>query len=460
MPADASRDVPDLSFNGAAQHDGYVVCAGGGDCSSGFLDGAGSYDVYGGTSVSTPAFAGILAVLEQKLSSKGLGNVNPNIYGLANSTYAATVFHDVTSGTNAVPCAAGSPDCSAGYPGFYAAGTLPCPANSCIGDIAYGSIGYTAGVGYDLTSGWGSVDVANMVADWTLAAPVGVTTTTQNASTVSVTTSAATVTAGNPVTIGVTVGSNTAGAASPTGTVTLLVDNVVIGSPVTLSSGTASFPAYATTNLVSGPHVFAVSYSGDTTYAGAKGFTSVDVTSAVSADFSLTPATVSASVVSGGTASPITFTLTPLNGFVGSVSLSASTNDNLNATYAFSVDPVIISGTTAGTTTLTLQAFTSQGNAKPLTRARVGQTALTMGGAGFALAGLVLFALPRRRNRWSALMLAMVAVAAISASGCGSSGTANTNTPPGTYTVNVTASGTNAGGVALTHTATVTFTVQ
>jgi subtilase family serine protease len=195
VPADASRDVPDVAYAAAANHDGYLYCAFG-SCSNGGFSytsaGVTSYDVAGGTSFATPIFAGTLALVEQKIAGK-IGNANPTIYGLANSTYLDTVFHNKTSGgNNAAPCTPGTPDCSAGFPNYYAAGTLACPANSCGGTIDFPAIGYVAGSGYvyDTATGWGSVDIANFVNDWSLATPIVTTTTsTNNASAVTVTTS-------------------------------------------------------------------------------------------------------------------------------------------------------------------------------------------------------------------------------------------------------------------------------
>jgi len=491
VPADASRDVPDVAFNAAANHDGYLVCVLGSCTNGGYSFTATSttgqtvteYNVFGGTSVATPSFAGILALLEQKVGSK-LGNVNPNIYGLANSTYASTVFHEKTSGgNNAAPCTLGTPDCNTGYPNFYASGTLACPANSCGGTIDFPSFGYLAGSGYvyDTATGWGSVDVANMVNDWLLATPETTTTTAGNPVTVTASTTTPSVSSGTAVTITTTVASASSGiTAAPTGTVQLLVDSVVEGSAVTLSNGAASFPAFATTNLAAGGHTFAVSYSGDSNYAGGKGSVSVDITSATSADFQLTPATTTVTVASGATAAGVTYTVTPLNGFVGDVSFTASTTSTtLDATYSFSVSPVVISSTTAGTTVLTLEAFQSEtGDAKKglirrggLTTALhrqmpLGANPWTLGGSGLALAGLLLVGLPRRyRNRWSVLLIALISVGVLSAAGCsGPSGAPNSNdgninTTPGTYSITVTATGTNAAGATLTHNATVSFVV-
>ena len=137
VPNDFARDVPDVSLNAAANHDGYLFCSQG-SCVNGFRTSAtptascstgNCLDVVGGTSVATPAFAGIIALVQQKIGA-ATANANPVIYALANSTYYGTVFHDVTTGNNSSPCTAGSTDCPSG-----------------------GSIGYSATAGYDLATG-------------------------------------------------------------------------------------------------------------------------------------------------------------------------------------------------------------------------------------------------------------------------------------------------------------------
>ena len=472
VPADASRDVPDLSFNSGAQHDGYLVCVFA-SCTNGTFgytsQGNTVYAVFGGTSVATPAFAGILALLEQKVGPR-LGNLNPTLYGLANSSFAPSVFHDKSAGgTNAAPCHLGSIDCSPGSPNFYAAGTLPCPASSCSGNIAYPAIGYVAGTGYvyDLATGWGSVNVTNMVNDWLLATPTGTgSVSALNRSTTTVTSSAPSVSSGGSVTISASVAGS--GSATPTGTATLLVDNVAAGSAVAIANGSVTFLAYNTANLASGRHTFSVSYSGDATYAGSKSSVNVDVTSASAADFTLTPATATVAVPAGGTAPGVTYTVTPLNGFVGDVNFSAGVpaNSTLNATYIFSVTPVVLSGVTAGTTVLTLQAFVVPTAGGKGFKHSLGLTASfaklwTLGGSGIAWAGLMLISLPRRRrSRFSEVLLALASVSILAVSGCTTGTSRNTNTTPGTYAVTVTAQGTNASGTVLTHNVSLTFVVQ
>ncbi len=134
VPKDDARDVPDVSIAASFDHDGYYAVSGG---ASGF---------YGGTSIAAPVFAGVAVLLNHYLVATGiqpqpgLGNINPALYRLAQN--ASGVFHDITAGNNAVPCAAASPQCE---------GT---------------SFGSSAASGYDLATGLGSPDVSNLVQQW------------------------------------------------------------------------------------------------------------------------------------------------------------------------------------------------------------------------------------------------------------------------------------------------------
>jgi subtilase family serine protease len=115
-PNDDSRDVPDIAFNAASNHDGYIVCSQG-SCQNGFLSSSGELDVFGGTSFVAPTFSGLLTLVEQKLGGTpnvGIGNVNPVLYGLANGPTYSSVFHDITTGNNSVPCSQGTPNCPNG----------------------------------------------------------------------------------------------------------------------------------------------------------------------------------------------------------------------------------------------------------------------------------------------------------------------------------------------------------
>lgn len=454
VPNDLSRDVPDVSLDAASNHDGYLFCSQG-SCIDGFRDASGNLTVVGGTSVSTPEFAAVLALVQQKIGA-ATANANPVIYALANSTYSAAVFHDVTVGNNASPCTAGSPDCPAG-----------------------GSIGYSAGVGYDLATGWGSVDAFNLVSSWTLVTPVGVGSAGSEASTTTLAASSASVTSGTAVTITATVanGGTTTESASPTGTVQFLLDNVVSGGVVTLSGSAATF-SLATTSLASGNHLISAVYSGDSVYAGSKGTVTIDVVSATAADFSLDPVTATVTTKSGTDAPGLVFTVTPVNGFTGSVAFtSGTTSGALTASANFSVTPVVITSTAAGTTTLTLSAYVTHaiGGTGKISFSPAGSASAAAprgvkngwyAGSGAAFACVLLLIVPRLR-RFGALLGAVLAVTALGGmlglSGCGSSSSnipTTTNATPGSYTINVSATGTNAAGVQSTHSSTVTFVVQ
>ena len=133
VPSDGYRDVPDISFN-ASGHTGYEVV-------EGPLGGRRQYLVRPLYSQDLN-FAESIRSLEWESDAAGSGNVNPRIYQMAAAVPSA--FHDVTSGNNIVPCYVG-PDCTTG------------------------SFGYTAGPRYDLTTGWGSLDVNTFFQNWQVA---------------------------------------------------------------------------------------------------------------------------------------------------------------------------------------------------------------------------------------------------------------------------------------------------
>ncbi len=160
VPADGKRDVPDISVSGSSFVDPYLVCSQAfystqsppstaTSCANGFRanDSSGSLAAVGGTSVGAPTFAAIIALINQATGSKGQGNANPMLYRLAASS--ASAFHDVTTGDNKVPCTAGSPNCPQGTT----------------------SIGFSAGAGYDLATGLGSIDVAKLITAWKAVTP-------------------------------------------------------------------------------------------------------------------------------------------------------------------------------------------------------------------------------------------------------------------------------------------------
>lgn len=447
VPQDNARDVPDVSLHAALLHDATLICtsdgtAAGNFCVDGWKNSSGSHDIVGGTSIGAPAFAGILALVVQKTGAP-LGNPNPKVYALANSTYYSTSFHDVTVGDNKQPCSAGTTNCPAG-----------------------GNIGYSATVGYDLASGWGSLDVNNFVTNWPLVTPL-VSTIGSTISATAISASASKVTQGTSVTYSVTVKAFSGSGATPTGTVQFLLDNVAQGSPVTLASGAASY-TLTTASIPSGAHTVRAAYSGDTTYAGSSAFTALEVVSSATADLSVVPASNTLSVTSGGTGS-VGVTVNGLNSFTGTVTLSATSTAS-NSSVGLSATSISLTNTkTVGTTTLTFAAYKAN--------ATTGQSASVrpaskpwFAGSGVALAGLMMLVLPRKRKYLGALAV-LFSVGLFGLTGCGSGGNSGsggsgggtgggtTNTSAGNYTVTVTATGTS-GSTTVTKTATITVTVN
>jgi subtilase family serine protease len=436
VPADSSRDVPDVSFNAAVAHDATLICTPG-FCTNGtYKDINGNHDIVGGTSVGAPQFAGVMALVVQKTGGR-VGNANPTIYALANSALYGTVFHDVTSGSNASPCLAGSTNCPAG-----------------------GTIGFSAGVGYDLATGWGSVDVTNMVNSWNLVTPT-VSTIGQGTSSISLIGTPAAVTQGTNISFTATV---TATSGTPTGTVQFLLDNVAQGGSVAITAGTATF-SLNTTSIPNGAHTVSAVYSGNTALAGSKATFNVAITSSGVPDFTLTPATSTVTVNPGTSSTGTVFTVTGLNSFTGTVTLSV--NSVSGTTLGLSPNTVTLSNTkTVGTSTLTVNAFTINARNSQSASSRTPARPWYGAGSGIALAGILMLMLPKRR-RFMGTLVAVISIGLFATSGCGGGGNAggggggtggSTNTPPGTYTITITASGTS-GTTAVTHTATVSLVV-
>jgi pseudomonalisin len=119
---DGTRDLPDVSLSAAVLHAPYLTV----------VDGL--VQPVGGTSASSPAMAGIMALIVQKTGSRQ-GNANPTLYRLGSNQYdnnGTTVFHDIALGDNWVP----------------------------------GQTGFSGKPGYDMATGLGSVDASALANAW------------------------------------------------------------------------------------------------------------------------------------------------------------------------------------------------------------------------------------------------------------------------------------------------------
>jgi pro-kumamolisin-like protein/Big-like domain-containing protein len=249
-PADGGRDVPDVSFlagNGLYSAT-WVICVasiGGDDCqtTNGQFTDSTTFTGVGGTSAATPAFAGMLALVEQSTGSR-LGQANNILYQLASNKYS-TVFHDITTGNNSVVCGSGSPNC--GSNGFLT--------------------GYDTATGYDLASGLGSVDAAAMVKNWNTA----VANSTSTTLTINGATTPLNITHGAGLNFNVAVTP-----ATTSGTAALVANTAALGGqlsiPITKGAGSASY-----NGLPGGNYTVYARYGGDSTDA-ASSSTPISVT--------------------------------------------------------------------------------------------------------------------------------------------------------------------------------------
>jgi subtilase family serine protease len=119
------RGTPDISMSAAVDGAAWIFTS--------FPDpqGGTGWNLVGGTSEASPIFSGIVALADQ-LAGHRLGLINPGLYALGAASQHGnthTGLVDITSGNN-----------------------------------SFGGVtGFTAGPGYDLASGWGTIDAAKFV---------------------------------------------------------------------------------------------------------------------------------------------------------------------------------------------------------------------------------------------------------------------------------------------------------
>jgi hypothetical protein len=262
IPSDGKRDLPDVSFfagNGFLGSASLICVSAVGACSyTSAAEPVG--EEVGGTSVASPAMAGVMALIDQKAGSPQ-GNAGPELYALAlrqnygncssetGKTNNGCLFNDVDSGTNAMPCNSGSPDCTVNS------------SSDTIGVLS----GYSATTGYDPASGLGSLNVANVVNAWN--SSLGTATAT-----VTVTPSSGALPLSQSLSVSVAV---SGASGTPTGTVSLTSGSYV-AAVGTLVNGAYTFTIPAD-SLTAGSDTLSVSYSGDGTYASATGTASVTI---------------------------------------------------------------------------------------------------------------------------------------------------------------------------------------
>ena len=251
VPADNARDVPDVALAASSGHDQYVYCFSlfGTPCQLNGANVVTGLTIVGGTSASTPAMAGILALVEQK-NGAYQGQINYVLYKLAQTnscdsskqtnptSQSSCIFYDVTTGNNSVPCVGGSLGCSSQTAG----------KNGLLN-------GFPAGPGYDLVTGLGSLNAANLANNWKTVTFLG-SQTTLHATTLSAV-------HGTPLTLSGMVTPAT-GTGTPTGSISFQTNSN--GNPTDLLALTNGSFSGAISDLPGGQYSLRAHYAGDGTY--------------------------------------------------------------------------------------------------------------------------------------------------------------------------------------------------
>ncbi|MFZ0820450.1 MAG: protease pro-enzyme activation domain-containing protein [Candidatus Acidiferrales bacterium] len=184
-PANAAlggfRYIPDVSLfasDGEESNSFYVVCQS--DAGATCMGPSIPFLEVGGTSASVQVFGGIMALVNQAMVNAGKsakqGNANYMLYALfglqtagglnCNSSLFTPAtplspncsFNDITKGTNSVPCFSGTNYCYTP--------TLTLTQPNATFTALTSTPAYVTTPGYDMATGLGSVNVANLITNW------------------------------------------------------------------------------------------------------------------------------------------------------------------------------------------------------------------------------------------------------------------------------------------------------
>jgi subtilase family serine protease len=320
------RNGPDVSGNANFT---YYVCADQTTCTA---------NEYGGTSFATPMWAGYLALANQQAAANGetIGYINPTLYPAAEGSSYSTYLHDITSGSCGTYSAAKGFDLCTGWGSPNTTGMINLLAPTSTSpsftlSASPSSVSITQG-GAAGTSTITVTDVGGFTGSVTLAAsglPSGVTASfstnpTTSTSTLSLTASSTATTGTSTVTI-----TGTSGSLSATTTISLTVtaaaspNFTISASPTSVtvtqgSSGTSTITITsqngfdsATTLSASGlPSGVTASFSTNPVTPPANGSATSTLTLTASSTATVGTATVTITGTSGSTSHSATISLT------------------------------------------------------------------------------------------------------------------------------------------------------
>jgi subtilase family serine protease len=306
------RNGPDVSANANFS---FYVCADQTTCTA---------NEYGGTSFAAPMWAGYLALVNQQAVANGnhtVGFINPTLYTIGLGSSYDTDFHDVTSGSN----------------------------------------GYSATVGYDLATGWGSPNGSGLISalagsssgpGFSLSAsPTSVTVAQGHAGTSTIT---STVTGGFDSAISLSA------SGQPSGVTVTFNPTSITGA------GTSTMTMTVAASTVPGTYTITVT--------GTSGSTRETTTVSLTVTGTTPNFTISASptsiTVDPGNSGHSTITTTISGGFNSAIALSA-TGQPSRVTVSFSPSSIPAPGAGSSTMTVTVNR-----------RARAGTYPITVKGTG------------------------------------------------------------------------------
>jgi subtilase family serine protease len=428
---DGVRDIPDVSFfasDGSLSSSSYLICVSAlAACTYSDTAEPTALEV-GGTSVSSPAMAGVMALINQK-AGQSQGSPNAELYKLAaaetysscsaeqvTSTGTSCYFNDIDTSNNAVPCDFGAEEGSPAQPGIPSPGCSVSVSGDLIGILP----GFSAGTGYDQATGLGSLNVSNVVNAWPASTSTG-------KATVTVTPASSSLVASNALSIAVTVANSSSGGATPTGKVTLIGGGTYSSGAQDLASGTSTFNVAANT-LPAGSDAFMATYSGDTTYASATGSATVAVTA--------TAGTGSGTATANVTVTPTPTSLAASSTLSVAVTVAAGTSGGAAPTGTVTLAG---GGYTSSAGTLSSGAYTFSVPANSLSAGTDTLTVTYSGDSTYATAtGTAPVTVTASTSATGTFGISATSPAAVTAGSSGSS------------TITVTASGSYAGTASLT----------
>ena len=296
------RNGPDVSANANFS---FYVCADQTTCTA---------NEYGGTSFAAPMWAGYLALVNQQAVANGnhpVGFINPTIYTIGLGSNYDTDFHDITSGSN----------------------------------------GYSATVGYDLATGWGSPNGSGLISalagssgpGFSLSAsPTSVTVAQGNAGTSTIT---STVTGGFDSAISLSA------SGQPTGVTVSFNPTSITGA------GTSTMTMLVASSAAPGTYTITVK--------GTSGSTIETTTVSLTVTGTTPNFTISASptsiTVDKGSSGHSTITTAISGGFDSAITLSASGQPS-RVTVSFSPSSIPAPGSGSSTMTVTVNRRARSGN--------------------------------------------------------------------------------------------------